>query len=342
MSKRDVAFEMHIPRKGPASVLVPREVTLAPPGPGEVRVAVEATGVAYADIVMRRGLYPVKLPVTPGYDFVGRVEALGADVEGFSVGQRVAALTVTGSYATRRNVEARWLVPAPEHADAGKLVAAILNGLTAWQMFHRIARPESGEWVLVHGAAGGVGSFLLDLAKLANVNAIGTASAGKREVVESRGAVHLDYATEDIAVRAALLSEGGVVAAFDHLGGKHLAKQSVAALRPAGVAVMYGAYDATKNGKVNPLAIGDLLFNGKFSAYKLFQKSQGVVGYTVTDWRAERLDSYRKDLSHVLDLVAKGSLSPLVGSTYPLKDAAKAQQELESRAVSGKIVLVTA
>ena len=132
------AFEMHMARTGGLEVLRGREVELPAPGPGEARVAIEAAGVAFADIVMRTGLYPgVKAPVTPGYDFVGRIEALGPGVEGVQVGQRVAALTVTGSYATRRNVEARFLVAAPEDAPAEALVAGVLNGLTAWQMFHR-------------------------------------------------------------------------------------------------------------------------------------------------------------------------------------------------------------
>lgn len=189
----DTAIEMHMSRTGAAKVLKAREVTLPPPGPGEVRVAIEAAGIAFADIMMRQGAYPgVKAPVTPGYNFIGRVEALGEGVGGLALGQRVAALTVTGSYATRRNVDARWVVAAPDTVDAGKLVAGVLNGLTAWQMAHRVAQAGAGEWVLVHGAGGGVGSILLDLARLAGVKAIGTASSGKRAAVEAKGGIHLD------------------------------------------------------------------------------------------------------------------------------------------------------
>lgn len=338
----DHAIELHIPKKGPAEVLTAREVTLPAPGPGEVRVTIEAAGVAYADIVMRRGMYSsAPPPVTPGYDFVGRIEALGPNVSGFVIGQRVAAMTVTGSYATRRNVDARWLVPAPEQVDAAKLVAAILNGLTAWQMFHRIATPEQGEWVLVHGAAGGVGSLLLDLARLAGVRAIGTASSTKRETVAARGGEYVDYTTEDVVERARTISDGGVVAAFDHVGGNHFSKYSVAALRRGGVGILYGAYDVTRDGKLHPFAVLDLLLRGKFSSYKLFNKSQGVVGYSVVAWRDARIETYRKDLTSVLALVADGTLSPLIGGTFPLKEAAKAQRELESRSVAGKLVLLT-
>lgn len=337
----DAAFEMHMPRTGKAGVLTAREVKLPPPGPGEARVAIEATGVAYADIVMRQGLYPgVKTPVTPGYDLVGRVEAIGAGVEGLSVGQRVAALTVTGSYADRRNVEARWLVPAPEGADARALVAAVLNGLTAWQIFHRVAQAAPGEWVLVHGAAGGVGNLLLEMARDAGVRAIGTASAGKKAVVEDRGGVHLDYAAGDVAAKAREISGGGVVAAFDHIGGKHLKAVSMAALRQGGTAVLYGAYDASKGGKVNPGALVGMLLSNGLSAMSLFGESQGVVGYNVTSWRNARPEVYRQDLAAVLAAVAAGAIKPLIGATLPLSQAAEAQQMLEQARAAGKIVLI--
>jgi NADPH:quinone reductase-like Zn-dependent oxidoreductase len=337
----DTAIEMHMARTGAATVLKAREVTLKPPGPGEARVAIEATGIAFADVVMRQGLYPgVKTPVTPGYDFVGRIEALGAGVEGFEVGQRVAALTVTGSYASRRNIEARWLAPAPEGAPAEKLVAGVLNGLTAWQMFSRIAVAAPGETVLVHGAAGGVGNLLLAMARNAGVKAIGTASAGKRGVVEGLGATHIDYRTDDLVDQIRAASDGGVVAAYDHIGGKHLKAVSIAALRQGGTAILYGGYDATRGGKVRPGAIIDMLLNNSLSAMKLFGVSQGVVGYNVSYWRDARLEAYRTDLEAVLAQIASGALDPLIGKVLPLTEAAEGHRLLETSAVAGKIVLV--
>ncbi len=282
----DQALEMHIPRKGATSVLSAVERRLPPPAAGEVRVAIEAVGVAYADIMMRQGVYAGhKPPVTPGYDLVGRVEAIGPEVSDLAIGQRVAGITVFGSYATRRNV-ARWLVPAPEGVDAGRLVAAVLNGVTAWQMLHRVANPAPGEWVLVHGAG------------------------------------------------------GGVAAAFDHLGGKHFKTVSMPALRPGGVGVFYGAYDVSRGGKVNPLAVADLLLNARFSSLDLFAKGQGVVAYSSEPWRDGRPAAYRSDLSTVLKLVADGVLTPEGGATYPLRAAADAHRALEARSVTGKIVLL--
>ncbi|HQR87827.1 MAG: alcohol dehydrogenase [Caulobacter sp. 12-67-6] len=334
------AFEMHMARTGGVEVLQGRSVALDPPGAGEARVAIEAAGVAFADIVMRTGLYPgVKAPVTPGYDLIGRIEALGPGVEGFTVGQRVAALTVTGSYADRRNVQARYLVAAPEGVAAETLVAGVLNGLTAWQMFHRVTSAQAGEWVLVHGAAGGVGGLLLDLARLAGVRAIGTASAGKRAVVEAKGGVHVDYRSEPVAERARALSGGGVVAAFDHVGGPHLKSASIASLRDGGTAVLYGGYDATRGGKMRPGAMIRMMMADRLSALKLFSASQGVVGYNVTSWRDARPAAYRQDLAAVMAMIGEGQLKPQIGATFPLAEAAKAQELLQSAGVAGKIVL---
>lgn len=335
----DTAIEMYIPRSGDARVFQVKERKLDPPAAGEVRVAIEAAGVAYADIVVRRGLYErAKLPITPGYDLVGRITALGPNVPGLTVGQRVAGITVFGSYATQRNVDARWLVPAPERVAAPRLVAAVLNGVTAWQMLHRIAAPEPGEWVLVHGAAGGVGSILVDLARRHGALVVGTASSAKLQALEERGAVPLDHTKVDVAGRAREVSSGGVVAAFDHLGGAHLRRRSIAALRECGVAVFYGGYDVTRNGKVHLLA-GVQLLAGTLSSYRLMDRSQGVVGYLAPVWRDLRTEAYRRDLASVLDAVARDEISPLVGATFPLFEAASAHRALETRSVAGKIVL---
>jgi NADPH:quinone reductase-like Zn-dependent oxidoreductase len=305
-------------------------------------VAIEAAGVTHSDLLSRRGLYPgQKLPVTPGNDFVGRVEALGEGVLGLSIGQRVAGTSLGGCYATRRNIAALGVVPAPETADPAQLVAATLNGVCAYQMLHRLANVERDEWVLVHGAAGGLGNILVDLAILAGAKVIGTASAEKNAAVTSRGAVHVDYEKENVVERVLAISNGGVVAAFDHIGGKHLKKVSMPSLRPGGLSIVYGSYEATRDGKVHPLAMMDALFNSSLSIFGLFQKSQGAIGYILTPWPTHRLNAFRQDLAKVLSLVGNGSLLPLIGATFPLKKAAEAHRVMEAHSVSGKIVLVT-
>lgn len=232
-------LEMMVKKPGDANALIAVESELAAPAKGEVQVRIEAAGVAYADIVIRRGLYSEeKPPVTPGYDFVGVIEALGADVAGFAIGDRVAGITVSGSYATHRNVAANLLVTVSKDADPVKLVAGVLNGVTAWQMFHRIAHLQKDDWVLVHGAAGGVGTLLLELARNSGVNAIGSASAGKHDVVRKLGAIAVDYSKDDIAKVAKEMSGGGVMAAFDHMGGSHFKKVSMAALQKTGIGIV--------------------------------------------------------------------------------------------------------
>lgn len=334
-------LQMVVPRKGPAGVLTPRWSEWLPPGHGEVQVGIEAVGVAYADVVVRRGLYRgVSLPVVPGYDLVGRVRAVGPGVSGWTLGQRVAAVTVVGAYASHLNVDARWLVPAPEAVPAETLVAAVLNGLTAWQMLHRVARAQPGETVLVHGAAGGVGGLLVDLAKLAGLRVIGTVSSHKVDSVVSKGALAVAHDSDNVLGQIRSLAQDGVSAAFDHLGGSHLRRITLPALGPLGIAVMYGAYDVTRGGRMNPLALADLLLNSKVSSFALFGQSQGLAGYSAPVWRERRIEMYRADLQQVLQRVAEGTLVPQVGKVFALEEAANAQMALESRSVVGKVVLV--
>lgn len=329
-----------IDRTGPADSLVLRDAPLAAPGPGEVQVRIEAAGVAYADVVMRNGLYPgVKAPVVPGYDFCGRITALGPDAPAhLAIGMRVCAVTVTGSYARHRNVPAALCVPAPEGPPADKIVAACMNGLTAFQMFNRCVGPEPGETVLVHGAAGGVGLLLLDFARLAGVSAIGTASAGKHGFLAARGASAIDYRTQDFVAEVRALAPDGVVGAFDHIGGKHF-KRSLSVLRAGGTGVLYGGYDATRGGKPNPLAFLDLLLGSGLNAFQLFGQSRSVVGYNVQYWRDSRPAAYAKDLAALMAMVGDGRLDPEIGAVLPLERASEAHRMLETASVAGKIVL---
>lgn len=260
--------EMVVKKAGDAKTLVAEKSELASPAKGEVQVRIEAAGVAYADIVIRRGLYAEeKPPVTPGYDFVGQIEAIGDDVSGFAIGDRVAGITVSGSYASYRNVAANLVVGVSKNADPVKLVAGVLNGVTAWQMFHRVAHPQKGDWVLVHGAAGGVGTILLELARNSGVNVVGSASAAKHDVVRDLGAVAVDYTKVDVTKVAKEISGGGVVAAFDHIGGNHFRKVSMPALQKTGIGIVYGGYDVTRGGKVHPLALLDMLLRTRYPSF---------------------------------------------------------------------------
>ena len=337
------AKEMHVAKAGPASAIKMREVDVPQPGPGEALVSIEAAGVAVADIVLRRGVYPAaKLPITPGYDFVGRIEAVGENDEGFQVGQRVAGVTIWGSYATHRLIRTDWIVPAPEEVPAELLAAASLNGVTALQMLRRCAPASKGEWILAHGAGGGVGTMLTDLAVARGIKVIGSASGGKQQVVADRGATPIDYQREDVAARAREISGGGVVAAYDHIGPSHLKKVSLPALREGGAAVLYGGYDVTRDGKLNLLAALRFFVAPSISIGRLFASSQSVVAYAINNWMKDRPGPFREDFAEAMALVGEGKLKPLIAATYPLEQAAEAHRALETRSVAGKIVLTNA
>ena len=301
----------------------------------------EAAGVAFADIMVREGRYPgVAVPIVPGYDVVGRVVETGDGADAFAPGDRVGALTVTGSYARHRVVRAADAVPLPD-GDAAELASLILNGVTAWQMLHRCVVLEEGDTALVHGAAGGVGTMLLQLCAAAGITAIGTASAGKRDEVERWGGRFVDYQSEDFVAAARAATAGpGVDAVFDHVGGAHVAR-SYRALRPGGVVVSYGAMDVATDGRVK-LAKAAKLMAGqpRFAPLTLMSDNKGVVGYTITGRRDSRPDRFAADLARLVALHAEGTLQPQVACRLPLSHAAEAHRMLGERRVTGKIVLV--
>ena len=227
------------------------------PGPGEVRVRVLASGVSFTDALIRAGTYlgGPKPPFTPGYELVGVVEELGPGCSRLREGDRVGALTVWGSNAERVCVPEKYAVEVPEDLDPAEVVSLIFPYMTAYQMLHRTARVQPGETVLVHGAAGRVGTAALELGKLAGVHLIGTASARDRAAVEQLGAVFVDYQNEDFLARVRELTDGGVDVVLDGIGGP-VALRSFRALRrgnvitgdPGGRLVTMGNYNTMVQG----------------------------------------------------------------------------------------------
>jgi NADPH:quinone reductase-like Zn-dependent oxidoreductase len=315
-----------------------REVPMPVPGPSEVLIAVEAAGVAFGDVMLRLGFHPrFKPPVTPGYDVVGHVVALGDQVEGLVVGSRVAAFLGVGGYATHVVADASWVVEAPPHPPAEAVAAAILNYITAYQMLVRNAQVERGDTILVHGAGGGVGTALLDLARVMGLSTLGTASQGKHKLVEQLGARAIDYAREDFVAIAR--QEGGVRAVFDHVGGAHLLR-SLRALRPSGTVVSYGAQAVFKNGRMSPLgAAKAVLSRIGLDPMRLLSQGQGLIGYSIGAFRDNRNRAFREDFQAVMALLAQGKVSPVIDRVLPLAEAAAAQVRLERAQASGKIVL---
>jgi NADPH:quinone reductase-like Zn-dependent oxidoreductase len=325
-----------ITAQGGPEVLKIIEDDLPVPAAGQVRVKNLASGVAYADVLMRHGLYPKTpaFPFTPGYDIVGDVDVLGDGVENFSVGQRVAALTMIGGYARYTIVPAGHLVPVPANLDPAEAVSLVLNYVTAFQMLHRIAKLRPGQRILIHGAAGGVGTAALQLGKIAGLEMFGTASKAKHPIVASLGATPIDYRSEKFVDRIAELAPGGVDCVLDPIGGKNWLA-SYRCLRAGGTLACYGASAAVAEGK---LSAG--LGFATLGLLKLFPGQKRALWYNVKTLRDQHPDQFREDLSKLFELLAARQIQPVIAAKLPLREAARANQLLEQSQVSGKIVLL--
>jgi NADPH:quinone reductase-like Zn-dependent oxidoreductase len=312
------------------------EEEMPEPSAGQVRVRVLAAGVAFADILMRRGLYPEQppLPFTPGYDIVGDVDALGAGVTEFRAGQRVAAMTMVGGYSRFTIVAAEHLVAVPDGLDAAEAVSLVLNYVTAYQMLHRVAHLRAGRRMLVHGAAGGVGTAALQLGKIAGLEMFGTASATKHDLVRALGATPIDYRTEKFAERIRELAPGGLDCVLDPIGGTQW-WTSYECLRRGGTLVCYGAQVMMKSGKM-AAGLGFALVG----LMKILPDGKNVSWFNAKTFRNEHVEWFREDMSRLFELLGTRSIVPVIAAKFPLREAAQASEMLEKAQVSGKIVLL--
>lgn len=312
------------------------------PKAGEILIEMEAAGVAFADIMIREGKYPgVQPPVTPGYDIVGRVIDLGEGVNTVKVGDRVAALTIFGSYARHRTLYAERVIKAPERADPAELVALVLNYSTAYQMLCRCTQLKKGDWALIHGAAGGVGQALLQLCKHFGINAIGTASKHKHSVVTQYGAHPINYKTEDFVSATMSITRGlGVDAVFDHVGG-HYVRRSYSTLRPWGMVISYGAMAAFSAGRFSVSSVLRSGFIGAgFNPVKMLVDNRGIIGFDIGGRFKARPEFFMSDLAEIFRLYESGHLEPEISGRFPLEHVAEAHIGLGRSAVTGKLVLV--
>jgi NADPH:quinone reductase len=217
---------------GPDTLRVVEEACPEPKD-GEVRVRVLAAGVSAPDIMMREGIHPETPPVpfTPGWDLVGVVDRLGAGVSGIEPAQLVAALPIHGAYAEFVCLPQRELVPVPAGLDAAEAVSLVLNYVTAYQMLHRSGKVRSGQRVLIHGAAGGVGTALLQLGRLAGLEMYGTCSARDAAAVSELGGIPIDYKHQDFVTEIHRQTSEGVDVVFDSIGASAAAISGVPARR---------------------------------------------------------------------------------------------------------------
>jgi len=333
---------------GPDVLRVVEEERPEPKG-GEVRVRVLAAGVGMPDIMAREGIHPEtpKVPFTPGWDLVGVIDSLGKGVDSVEPGQKVVSMPIHGAYAEYVCLPEYELVPLPSELDPAEAVSMVLNYITAYQMLHRSAHVKSGQRALIHGASGGVGTALLQLGRLVELEMYGTCSSSQgASAVSELGAIPIDYKQQDVITEIRRLTTDGVDVVFDPIAGAHL-WQSRQALRRGGKVVGYGntttlrkeGLDSGRRGRRNRLhglpiyalyIIGGWLLPGR----------KRIIPYSIQTLKRIRSDWFRQDLTSLLDLLQQRKVRPLVAQRFPLSEARQAHELLGRGGVIGKIVLV--
>jgi len=318
------------------------------PKDGEVRVKVLAAGVCLPDLLMREGVHPEtpRLPFTPGWDLVGVVDRLGAGISGIEPGQIVAALPISGAYAEFVCMPQRELVPVPSGVDAAEAVSLVLNYVTAYQMLHRSAKVRPGQRVLIHGAAGGAGSALLQLGRLTGLEMYGTCSSQGAPAVSDQGGIPLDYQHQDFVKEIHRLTSEGVDVVFDGIGSTHIWR-SRKALRSGGSVVAYGLTSSLSGGRLASGRSGRrhrfrgiAIFGVYIAGGWLLPGRKRVIPYSIQWLKRLRPALFRQDLTALFDLLEQQKIKPLIAQRFSLVEARQAHELLGKGGVTGKIVLV--
>lgn len=319
-------------RHGGPDQLQVLNLPLAEPGPGELRVRVLAAGLGATDLMMLAGRYAYAppLPFVPGYEVVGRIDAIGPGVQGFVAGQRVAALVVHGGFGEYLVRDAWHFVPVPDGVPDETAAATVLNHVSAWQMAHRVARVTPGRVALVTGAAGGVGSALLQVLRLAGLRCYGAASVSKHETIRRIGAQAIDSRAGPVDEQLLALEPQGADYVFDAIGLGNLGP-CVRALRRGGLLVGFGFMGS--QGRWDLLRYFPALLLGP-----LLRGRRGRFYGITRDYRRQP-GPVLEDMGTVLAMAASGLLGPAALRIYPFEDAAEALTHLASGQVSGKLVL---
>jgi NADPH2:quinone reductase len=333
-------YRVVVTRHGGPDVLQAIEEDRPEPQSGEARVKVQTAGVSGYDLMFRRaGWLPgtPRVPFTLGVDVVGVVDKLGEGVSTLDLGQTVAGATFSrnglGGYAEYVCLPATDLVPVPSGVDPAEAVCVVANYLTAYGALHRVANVHSGERVLIHGAAGGVGTALLDLGRLAGLEMYGTASEYNHELVTALGATPIDYRKENFVKRIRALTGDGADVVFDPIGGARQLWRSHRAVRKGGRLVWFGMA-ATKKRGLGAIPLTMLMVG-------LLKLAPGSKQTPPFPDLAEDNAWYRETLAELLDLLAAGKIKPVVAERIPLTEAARAHELLERGRYAGKVVLGT-
>ena len=317
---------MFVRQTGGPEVMQLESYDPGPPGAGAVRVTVTSAGVNFIDVYFRTGLYPTSLPLVLGREGAGVVGAIGPDVTGFAVGDRVCWAMVPGAYADAALVPASQLVRTPRGVSHEQAAAVMLQGMTAHYLAYATRTTEAGDIALVHAAAGGVGLLLIQMLKQAGARVLGTCSTDEKLArAREAGADHvINYTTQDFAEEVARLTDQrGVDVVYDSVGQSTF-DGSLRSLRPRGLMVLFGQ----SSGPVPPFDLNRLNPAGS-----LF-----VTRPSLAHYMRDRSELQLRARA-VLAAVADGSLAVRIGARFPLADAASAHRALEGRHTIGKVVL---
>lgn len=319
---------------GPERLAVVEQV-VPEPRAGEVLVKVLAASVQFTDIMLRKGQYPdlkEKPPLVLGYDLVGEVVKVGPGVASPAVGQRVADLTMTGSYAQYRTLVADRCVVVDASLEPAEATSLVLSWMTAYQLLHRDARVKKGQKLLVMGAAGAVGQALLVLAKLTGCEVWGVASGRHAGLVQALGATPVD---RDAANFERVL-QGGFDAVFDGIAEQGFSR-AWRAVGPRGHLSAFGVSHAIQR-DISILRVG--FWFAKLWWWNTFSMKRSTSFYSITSLRKNQPDWFVTDLDHLLGLLARGDIKPRIADRIGLDAVAEAHARIERGGLDGKIVLL--
>ncbi len=327
MDNQHVMKAIQVSQTGGPEVLQLVDVPVPTPKPNEAIVKIEAIGVNFIDVYFREGRYPAPLPFIPGREFAGKVSAVGSEVKELKVGDRVAQTGVMGSYAEFQAVPASQLVKVPDKVTSEQAAAVMLQGATAHYLVRSTFSLKSGDTLLLHAAAGGVGLLLTQMAKKIGARVIGTVSTDEKAKLAREAGVDdiIFYEKQDfVAETKRLTNDKGVDVVYDGVG-KTTFEGGLKALRRRGYMVLFGG----SSGAVPP-----------FDLIRLSQMgSLFVTRPTLNDYIATR-EELQWRMTEIFNMIASGDLKIHIGQKYPLANAQQAHRDLEGRKTTGKTLLI--
>ena len=322
-----MAYAIRVHETGGPEVLSWEEVEVSDPGPGQVRIAQRAAGLNYIDVYHRTGLYPQPLPFIPGVEGAGVVDSVGDGVAGLRAGDRVAYAGPIGGYAELRLLDAGRVVKLPDRIAFDLAAAMMLQGMTARMLLRSVFPVSSGDTILVHAAAGGVGLMMCQWANALGATVIGTVSTDEKAgIAKAHGCDHaIVYTREDFVAEVERITEGAKLAVVYDSVGRETFRRSLDCLRRRGLMVSFGQ----ASGPVEPFA--PTLLSQKGSLF--------LTRPTLFDYIAERRE-LEESAAELFDMVGSGKVKVEIGQRFPLNEAAEAHRTLEARSTSGSTVLV--